>query len=934
MVISYSFGIIDFLHYGHIRMFEDARRRSDRHILGLISDEAVRSWHGKLISSYQERLSVLQGVRYIDEIRLQDSFDPTPNLQSIHREFPAARIVLYTGNDRNLVPCRTFLREIGGEVRVFEYYEKLSPQNILESLTIKAERKKQYVSGNLISTKADTLSALKPLLKKGRIEDIHVVTVGEWEDAPDASYRKIEKIFGGDRIVVRSSSRWEDCFETSNAGHFRSVLDVDSSDRAAVEDAVATVARSYDTSSDFYLDEQILVQRQTRDVVCAGVIFTRDIDSNLPYYLINYDDGSSTDSVTSGSRGNMVRILRRAAKKEPPRKWEKLLAVVAELETLLNRMVLDIEFAITSDGGVVIFQVRPLAANYKFQVKRNDEQFYSRYEKEVLAYNNILSYRTSAPMLLSDMAFWNPAEIIGANPHNLDYSLYRDIITRQAWNEGLLSLGYKKVPDDLMFRVGNKPYISLDYSFLALTPAALDEEFRDRLCRYYRKRLLEDTTAHDKIEFEIVFSCLDFSTDRRLERLADEGFSRGEINAFRQTLYGLTDGVLNNYAGILSSDTEDLRELDAIRLDAERNEASCGGNVFVTLRNIRRLLSALKKYGTPQFSRQARCAFISRSLCKSMVEEGLVAEKDMDLFMSSIRTVAAQFETDFKAFSSGKLSKRVFNNRYGHLRCGTYDIRSPRYDRMDFLQDSVRHAACPAKPSRQEDLAGIEKAMKRQLRALGFTPSGDCLIQFIRTSLEERERFKFEFTKTLSLVLELVEKAGARMDLAAADLSYLEVADILAAEYYTSLQELKVFWTTLISKRKEIHQEKSMMVLPEVIASGRDLEVIVQNESRPNFITTRKAEGETVNLDDGGTRDVQGRIVVITKADPGYDWLFSRGIAGLVTKYGGAASHMAIRCAEFGLPAAIGCGEKIFDYVRKSEKIEIDCENHKITRIY
>lgn len=934
MVISYSFGIIDFLHYGHIRMFEDARRHSDRHILGLISDEAIYSWHGTLVSSYRERQSVLQGVRYIDEIRPQDSFDPLPNLRSIHREFPDAKIVLYTGNDRNVVPCETFLKEIGGEVRVFEYYEKLSPQNILESLTVKTERKKRYAPGsNLISTKANTLIALKPLLKKGRIEDIHVITVGEWSNGFDASYRKIRELFGGDRIVVRSSSMAEDCFKTSNAGHFESVLDVDSSDRAAVENAVATVARSYDTSSGFYMDEQILVQRQTRDVVCAGVIFTRDIDSNLPYYLINYDDGSSTDSVTSGSRGSMVRILRRAAKKEPPRKWEKLLAVVGELESLLNRMVLDIEFAITSDGGVVIFQVRPLAANYKFQVKRNDEQFYSRYEKEVLAYNNILSYRTSAPMLLSDMAFWNPAEIIGANPHNLDYSLYRDIITRQAWNEGLLPLGYKKVPDDLMFRVGNKPYISLDYSFLALTPAALDEEFRDRLCRYYRKRLLEDPTAHDKIEFEIVFSCLDFSTDKRIERLSDEGFSREEINAFRQTLYGLTDGVLNNYAGILSSDTEDLRELDAIRLETEREEASCGDNVFVTLRNIRRLLSALKKYGTPQFSRQARCAFISRSLCKSMVEEELVPEKDMDLFMSSIRTVAAQFETDFRAFSSGEMSKREFNDRYGHLRCGTYDIRSPRYDRTDFRQDSVRHTACLAKPSVREDLTGIESEMKRQLLGLGFTADGDSMIRFIRTSIEERERFKFEFTKSLSLVLELIEKIGARMDLDAAELSYLEVSDILAAEYYTSMQELKEFWTTLISKRKEIHREKSMLVLPEVIASGRDLEIIVQNESRPNFITTRKAEGETVNLDNNDTKDVQGKIVVITKADPGYDWLFSKGIAGLVTKYGGAASHMAIRCAEFGLPAAIGCGEKIFDYAVKSERIEIDCGNHKITRV-
>ena len=66
MVISYSFGIIDFLHFGHIRLFEDARKFSNRHILGLISDAAIYSWHGTLVSSYEERLAVLQGVKYID----------------------------------------------------------------------------------------------------------------------------------------------------------------------------------------------------------------------------------------------------------------------------------------------------------------------------------------------------------------------------------------------------------------------------------------------------------------------------------------------------------------------------------------------------------------------------------------------------------------------------------------------------------------------------------------------------------------------------------------------------------------------------------------------------------------------------------------------------------------------------------------------------
>ena len=56
---------------------------------------------------------------------------------------------------------------------------------------------------------------------------------------------------------------------------------------------------------------------------------------------------------------------------------------------------------------------------------------------------------------------------------------------------------------------------------------------------------------------------------------------------------------------------------------------------------------------------------------------------------------------------------------------------------------------------------------------------------------------------------------------------------------------------------------------------------------------------------------------------------FTKNPAGLITKYGGVASHMAIRCAEIGLPAAIGCGEIIFDYLSTSSKIFLDCKNHQ-----
>ena len=104
-------------------------------------------------------------------------------------------------------------------------------------------------------------------------------------------------------------------------------------------------------------------------------------------------------------------------------------------------------------------------------------------------------------------------------------------------------------------------------------------------------------------------------------------------------------------------------------------------------------------------------------------------------------------------------------------------------------------------------------------------------------------------------------------------------------------------------------------------------------QARPNFITSDVVTGEVVCLEDDNTQDVAGKIVVIQKADPGFDWIFAKGIKGFITKYGGVASHMAIRCAEFNIPAAIGCGDVIYNRVCSQDRIILDCRKGKIEMV-
>ena len=73
-----------------------------------------------------------------------------------------------------------------------------------------------------------------------------------------------------------------------------------------------------------------------------------------------------------------------------------------------------------------------------------------------------------------------------------------------------------------------------------------------------------------------------------------------------------------------------------------------------------------------------------------------------------------------------------------------------------------------------------------------------------------------------------------------------------------------------------------------------------------------------------------GNIVFIESADPGFDWLFTHPIAGLVTAYGGVNSHMAIRANELNLPAVIGAGEELFSTWANTHEIRIDCAARRV----
>src|SRR5208283_1588373 len=113
--------------------------------------------------------------------------------------------------------------------------------------------------------------------------------------------------------------------------------------------------------------------------------------------------------------------------------------------------------------------------------------------------------------------------------------------------------------------------------------------------------------------------------------------------------------------------------------------------------------------------------------------------------------VASRIGGDF-----ARLSKAEFLALYGHLRPGTYDILSPRYDEAPdlYFDWSGSRAASSAQPRFAlsiEQLRRIEQLLKEHQLDIDVL----SLIEFIKAGIEGREHSKFVFTRSLSDALSL-----------------------------------------------------------------------------------------------------------------------------------------------------------------------------------
>ena len=144
--------------------------------------------------------------------------------------------------------------------------------------------------------------------------------------------KKIIKKFNNQQIIIRSSAIDEDLENSSNAGRYDSFV-VNSSNIKDLNNGILKVLKKLKSNND-----EIIFQKYLSKPDISGVIFTKDINTNAPYYVINFDRSGKTDLVTSGKKNlsqQTLNILRNY--KLIPAEFVKLINVVKKIEQVFKR---------------------------------------------------------------------------------------------------------------------------------------------------------------------------------------------------------------------------------------------------------------------------------------------------------------------------------------------------------------------------------------------------------------------------------------------------------------------------------------------------------------------------------------------------------------------------------------------------------------------
>ncbi len=128
MKLVFTNGCFDIIHRGHIELLKYAKSCGDRLVVGLNSDDSVKSLKGETrpIQSQDDRKAILEAIRWVDEVVIFNELTPINLIKSLTPD------IIVKGGDYKV-------DEVVGhkiaEVKIFELIDGLSTTKTFENIS-------------------------------------------------------------------------------------------------------------------------------------------------------------------------------------------------------------------------------------------------------------------------------------------------------------------------------------------------------------------------------------------------------------------------------------------------------------------------------------------------------------------------------------------------------------------------------------------------------------------------------------------------------------------------------------------------------------------------------------------------------------------------------------------------------------------------------
>jgi len=133
-IVGFTTGVYDMFHIGHLHLLKKAKNRCDYLIVGVSTDELVKSYKNKIpIIPFEHRLEIIASLRFVDEVVAITHRDKKQTYLDVGYD------VLFVGDDWKgseiFTDMEQYLKSYGARVEYFPYTKDVSSTKFREILT-------------------------------------------------------------------------------------------------------------------------------------------------------------------------------------------------------------------------------------------------------------------------------------------------------------------------------------------------------------------------------------------------------------------------------------------------------------------------------------------------------------------------------------------------------------------------------------------------------------------------------------------------------------------------------------------------------------------------------------------------------------------------------------------------------------------------------